>query len=312
MFIYSLEEKKSRQVTDGRSDAISPRFDKDGTKLYFIASTSAGLAQGWLDMTSMARPVTSSVYAAVLRKDLPSPVAPESDEAAETDAKKTTQDAKDEKKDAKDDKKAEAKDAKKDDKKEEKKPPEPVRIDFDGLDQRIVAMPIDRANYIALEAGAEGALFLVANPVVLSDEDYTDLEEAPAAGCLPLRREDAKDREADRESGRRHGRLRWMPDVRPVGGRNEDALRAEEEVVRGGVGQAAQARRRRACRVTSPSTSIRAPSGGRCTRRSGASSATSSTRPTSTGSISPRPNAPTKHSCQASAAAKTSTISSGR
>jgi hypothetical protein len=38
---------------------------------YFIASTSTGLSRAWLDMTSMARPVTSRVYAAILRKDLP-------------------------------------------------------------------------------------------------------------------------------------------------------------------------------------------------------------------------------------------------
>lgn len=112
-------------------------------------------------MTSMARSVTSSVWAAVLRKDLPSPVAPESDEEGTGEKEK-------------------AKDAKTDDKKaEEKKPPEPVKIDFEGLDQRIVALPIDRANYAALEAGTEGILFLVTNPTVLTDEDYTDLEDLP-------------------------------------------------------------------------------------------------------------------------------------
>ena len=172
VFVYSVAEKKSRQVTDGRSDVTSPRFDRSGKYLYFLASTSAGLSQGWLDMTSMARSVTSSVWAAVLRKDLPSPVAPESDEegADEKDA------AKDKKGD---DKKGE--DKKADDKKPEpKKPPEPVTIDFDGLDQRIVSLPIDRANYAALEPGADGILFLVANPTVLTDEDYSELEEAPS------------------------------------------------------------------------------------------------------------------------------------
>ena len=181
-FVYSLAEKKSRQVTDGRSDAFSPRFDRSGKYLFFIASTSAGLSQGWLDMTSMARSVTSSVYAAVLRADLPAPVAPESDEEGADDDK-----AKDEK--AKDGKAAEGKpkpeDAKKagaakdGDKKAEEKKPEPVKIDFAGIDQRIVALPIERTNYAALETGAEGILFLVASPVVLTDEDYTELDDAP-------------------------------------------------------------------------------------------------------------------------------------
>jgi len=179
VFVYSLAERKSRQVTDGRSDVTSPRFDRSGKYLFFLASTSAGLAQGWLDMTSMARSVTSSVWAAVLRKDVPSPVAPESDEEG-SDEKDGTKDGK-----AAD---AKAKDAKTGDKKaedkkaDEKKPPEPVTIDFEGLDQRIVSLPIDRANYVALETGGEGILFLVANPTVLTDEDYAELEQAPSQG----------------------------------------------------------------------------------------------------------------------------------
>jgi tricorn protease len=166
-FVYSVEERKSRQVTDGRSDAFSARFDRGGKYLYFLASTSAGLSPGWLDMTSMARSVTSSVYAAVLQKEVASPVAPESDEEGEeakTDEKKT-----DEKK-GEDDKAAAKKSA----------PPAPVKIDFDGLDQRIVAFPIPRLNYGALEAGAEGVLFLVANPTVLTDEDYSELQAFPS------------------------------------------------------------------------------------------------------------------------------------
>jgi tricorn protease len=182
VFVYSVAEKKSRQVTDGRSDATSPRFDRSGKYLYFLASTSAGLSQGWLDMTSMARSVTSSVWAAVLRKDLPSPVAPESDEegAEEKDAAKDKKDAAEPSKDAEKGGGKKGEDKKPEDKKPEpKKPPEPVTIDFDGLDQRIVSLPIDRANYAALEAGAEGILFLVAGPTVLTDEDYAELEDAP-------------------------------------------------------------------------------------------------------------------------------------
>ena len=47
-----------------------------------------GLTTGWLDMTSEAHPVTRSVYVAVLKKDLPSPIAPESDEEKPPEAKK--------------------------------------------------------------------------------------------------------------------------------------------------------------------------------------------------------------------------------
>ncbi len=184
VFVYSVAEKKARQVTDGRSDAFSPRFDRGGKYLYLLASTDVGQGQGWLDMTSMGRAVTSSVYAVVLRKDLPSPVAPESDEeGAETTAAKPGKDGKgagpaESAAGSVDGKPAKgAKDGgKKGDAaaKDEKKPPEPVRIDFDGLDQRTVALPIDRANYAQLEAGPEGVLFVLSNPIALSDEDYLE------------------------------------------------------------------------------------------------------------------------------------------
>ncbi|HEY0232213.1 MAG TPA: hypothetical protein VGC55_13250, partial [Dokdonella sp.] len=80
VFVYSLASRKATQVTDGMSDCLYPNFDKNGKYLYFTASTDVGLSPGWLDMTSDAHPVTRSVYVAVLRKDLPSPLAPESDE----------------------------------------------------------------------------------------------------------------------------------------------------------------------------------------------------------------------------------------
>ena len=80
VFVYSLEERKATQVTDGMSDALYPNFDKNGKYLYFTASTNMGLATGWLDMTSIDRPVSRAVYVAVLRKELPSPISPESDD----------------------------------------------------------------------------------------------------------------------------------------------------------------------------------------------------------------------------------------
>ena len=80
LFIYSLDQGKSFQVTDGMSDVLYPQFDKEGKSLYFTASTDVALSQGWLDMSSLNRPATRSVYVVVLKKDLPSPLAPESDE----------------------------------------------------------------------------------------------------------------------------------------------------------------------------------------------------------------------------------------
>ncbi|MDQ2710978.1 MAG: hypothetical protein M3Y24_01880 [Acidobacteriota bacterium] len=76
IYFYAIAGTKCVQVTDGLSDAYAAVFDKSGKYLYFLASTNVGLANGWIDMTSIGRPVTSAVYVMVLRKDLPSPLAP--------------------------------------------------------------------------------------------------------------------------------------------------------------------------------------------------------------------------------------------
>ena len=139
VFAYSVETGKATQVTDGMSDARYAVFDKNGEHLYFTASTDAGPTTGWLDMSSMDHPVTRSVYVVVLRKDLASPLAPESDEEK---PKKE-----DEKKDAAKDK--------------EKKEPAPVKIDFDNISQRILALPIPAWNYSGMVAGKTGTLFML-------------------------------------------------------------------------------------------------------------------------------------------------------
>ena len=142
VFVYSLDSGKTLEITDGMSDAHLPEFDKDGKHLYFAASTDFGLNVGWRDMSSIQRPSSRTIYALVLRKDLPSPIAPESDE---------------EKAGAKPD------EPKKDDAKKDEKPPA-VTIDPDMIEQRIVALPIPARDYVQLAAGKSGTLFLVEAP----------------------------------------------------------------------------------------------------------------------------------------------------
>ncbi|HWZ30972.1 MAG TPA: PDZ domain-containing protein [Bryobacteraceae bacterium] len=141
VFVYSLEQSKSFQLTDGMSDAAYAAFDKEGKYLYFAASTDTALASGWLDMSSIQRPVTRSVYLAVLAKDQPSPLAPESDE------EKPAADAK---------------------KPEEAKKDVAVKIDFDNIGQRILALPIPARNYTSMSVGKPGVLFLMEAPPVQS------------------------------------------------------------------------------------------------------------------------------------------------
>ena len=160
IFVYSLANAKVNQLTDGMSEAYAPDWDKSGKYLYFLASTNVGLSGGWIDMSSIGHPITSAVYVAVLRKDLTSPLAPQSD-----DENAESADKKDEAKREAD----KAKDATKDDKaadsKKEKTPAE-TRIDFDNISQRVLAVPIPEKNFDSVVAGNEGEIYVVERPIV--------------------------------------------------------------------------------------------------------------------------------------------------
>lgn len=160
---YSVQSGKAKQLTDGMSDAQSPAFDKSGKYLYFIASTDLGMAAGGGggNMSALGRPVTSSAYVMVLGKDLPSPLAPESDDENKPDDKSKADD-KNKSADAGKDSKGGAESTAKD---KEKKPPNVV-IDFDRINQRILALPIPAHNYTGIWSGKEGILFLLELPEV--------------------------------------------------------------------------------------------------------------------------------------------------
>ncbi len=145
VFLYSLETGESHRVTDGMSDSFTAVFDKSGKYLYLLASTDAGpLMDG--SMLSYERPVTSAVYITVLRKDLPSPLAPESDEEQEAKPEPPK----------KDEAKATA--------------PPAVKVDFEKISQRILALPVPARNYEDLFAGKDGEVFFTEGPLVGSLE----------------------------------------------------------------------------------------------------------------------------------------------
>jgi tricorn protease len=175
VYIYSLEQGKTYQATDGMSDALFADFDKKGKYLYFTASTDVALSTGWLDMSGLSRPVTRSVYVMVLKKDLPSPLAPESDEEKAEENKTESGKESAGKEEA-------AKDKGTDKDKDKEKPKEPVKveIDFENIGQRILALSVPPRNYQRLSAGKTGVLFLVEGPPV----DPIDYDEVGAGQTL--------------------------------------------------------------------------------------------------------------------------------
>lgn len=140
--VYSLEEDKTYQVTDGMSDAISPAWDASGKYLYFLASTNFALNSGWLDMSSYERPIERAVYFAILQDDQPSPLLPESDEEKVKEKQPENE-----------------KKAKKDDTSEDESKEVNAEIDMEGISQRILSLDLPERNYPSLETGKAGEVF---------------------------------------------------------------------------------------------------------------------------------------------------------
>jgi tricorn protease len=189
-FVYNIETGRPAQITDGLSDVASPRFDRNGKYLYFAASTSTGRGAGWLDMSSLGRAVDGAAYVMVLRKDTASPIPPLSDEESASAEPKpgpvTAHKHKAEKPPEP------ASTGQTDQKATPGAPPPLVRIDFDHIDQRILALPIPRANIVGLEAGLEGVVYTLTAPNAATD---TDMLEQEGGAPLTLSRFDLESRE---------------------------------------------------------------------------------------------------------------------
>ncbi len=183
LFVYSTENGKSSQITDGMSDVLYPAWDKNGKYLYFTASTDVGLTTAGLDMSSQEHRVSRAVYVAVLSKDEKSPLSPESDEEKSREEKKaeaekdkgkghsTDKDKNKDKGSASDSANKEDGDKDKDKDKDKKDEPVVVKIDLDGVGQRILALPIPPANYVNLLTGKTGILLLAEAPEVITERN---------------------------------------------------------------------------------------------------------------------------------------------
>ena len=132
VYLYSLDKQRSYPVTDGLSDASEPVFDGSGKYLFFFASTDAGPVVNWFDQSNIDMRKTSSIYLVTLQNKTISPFVKENDE--EVKAKEDTA-----------------------------KKPASLTIDLDGMENRIIGLPVKTGNYSQLAFAGDGLLLYVDN-----------------------------------------------------------------------------------------------------------------------------------------------------
>jgi tricorn protease len=155
--VWSLETGQAQPVTDALAHAVSPAWDRDGRHLWFLASTELGRAAGWANTSSIAASPRYGAYVTVLRADDPSPFSLRSSEepaaGAGAGAGGAGAGAGAGAGGAAADSGAAGRSGK-------VAGGESVRIDFAGIERRIVPLPMPVRAYASLVAGPAGSAFI--------------------------------------------------------------------------------------------------------------------------------------------------------
>ena len=144
VFLYSLGEGKAFRITEDFTYDREPAFDPEGKYLYFLSRRDFNAAIGRMDFNFTYDEMTR-IYVVTLQAETPSPLAPESDEV---EIKEGGEENREEKKEDKEGKKEKVQD---------------IKIDIQGIGDRVVALPTDPGNYEKLKA-AKGKILYLSQP----------------------------------------------------------------------------------------------------------------------------------------------------
>lgn len=142
VWVYSLKQKKNYQLTGDMFNEYAPVFSTCGKYIFFLSDRDFNLSFSDFEFNYVYNKATR-IYAAALKKTTPPLFKDKNDkEEIKKEAAKTSGDKK-----------------KKDAKNSAKETAEAIEIDFDHIDDRVVAFPLKSGNYNALAAVAGGILY---------------------------------------------------------------------------------------------------------------------------------------------------------
>src|SRR6266511_2784181 len=168
VYLYSLANKQQTAVTDSWYGSGEPVFSDDGKYLLLASARDFQPTFGDPEFAHVYRDM-QRVYLVTLAKDTANPLAPKSDEVGKAAEKREKEKAK-----QAEEKKPEASPG---EKKPEEKPKKPVvvKVDTDGIQNRIVGLEITPGNYRNIRMLDDGRIFYLRRTA--ADEVGEDDEE---------------------------------------------------------------------------------------------------------------------------------------
>ena len=131
-YIYGVDQKKSYAVSDGLSNITETAFDTSGKYLYMLASTDAGPTVNWFDQSNNDMQSSNAIYLVTLQKETMSPLAKRNDLEAIDGTEEKEEETESDK-----------------------------QIDWEGISNRIIDLPVGRGMYYNLRCAAEGKIYYI-------------------------------------------------------------------------------------------------------------------------------------------------------
>jgi tricorn protease len=180
IFLYDYKNKLSRQITIGYYDCSNPVFDPEGKYIYLLTNQSFNPSYSDID-NSFIYGNAGQIAAIALKKETPSLLYPKNDTVAIQSEKGDTAKSKSDNAKNKKGSKEPAAAATKEDVKA-------VDIDLEGLESRMVILPIPAGHYTALDAD-KGKIYFLQSPGTGSTETqgtlkYYDIDKREAKTIL--------------------------------------------------------------------------------------------------------------------------------
>ncbi len=143
VYIWSVADDKSRRVTPPLFNAHSPAWSPNGELLYFLSEREYQPQLSTIEF-DFASDRQTGIFALTLRKDVKNPFGVRDQEPGDAKQEEDTD------KENKGKDKHEHKD---------KKPRGPMSIEFEGIETRVIRVPIEADNFTALKIGDDSLLY---------------------------------------------------------------------------------------------------------------------------------------------------------